>query len=286
MPGCRKSKPKQKDGVMPAKTKRRSTKKETSKPLLMVLMPIVKKPEEKPKDEEKDDGDEGEKDAEGDEEEGEDEVDEEKEEDLGDDVAKLKASLKAEREKAKKARQESIERRKKNKALADENERYKKGLAIIQGKDKPDLDPLEAAKKETEGKMRRAILKGELAVVAKDAHNPTELLALAPKAFADIEVDLENEVVDADALKEVVDGIRKEKPYLFASKDDEDDGLDMKDKSKPVKPPRGGPPTKGTKHVAQWKQLKAQGRQREAQEYAVKYNKEIQAEIAANPSLV
>ncbi len=203
---------------------------------------------------------EGKGDGEG--EEGDDEGDDEPEEV---DVEKLKAQNK-------KLREENAKRRVATKKVEEENQRQKKALGILQGKEVGEVDPLEAAQKAADAKLRRATLKGALASVAKDAHDPLLLLSAYPSHFEGVEVDLENESVDEDALEEAVAALRKKKPFLFGAGAADETKVDDK-KTKFVKLPKGGPPKVGTDHMATWRQLKETD-PRGAQEY---YKKNLEA---------
>ena len=179
---------------------------------------------------------------------------------------------------AEKLKEENIKRRQENKALKEKLERQEKALAILQGKDKPDLDPLEQAKAIADAKLRNAILKGELAVVARDAHDPSDLMQLGAKLLKDVEVDVDSESVDRDQLEAAVAKLRKQKPFLFKTAVVDTDTNSEKKKGQPL-PKDGGQPVNGKNHVAQWKQLKDQGRNAEAQEYYKKNRAEIMAQM-------
>lgn len=177
-----------------------------------------------------------------------------------------------------KLKEENVKRRQENKALKEKLERQEKALAILQGKDKPDLDPLEAAKSAADAKLRNAILKGELAVVARDAHDPSDLMQLGSKLLKDVEVDVDTESVDRDQLEAAVAKLRKQKPFLFKTSVVDPDTNSEKKKGAPL-PKDGGQPTGGKNFLAQWKQLKEQGRTAEAQEYYKKNRAEIMAQM-------
>lgn len=200
-------------------------------------------------------------------------------------VEELKAALTASKEREKKSRDESIKRRQDLKKTKAENDRLQKGLAIIQGKKEGDIDPVEKAQTESKAKVSRAILRSEIANHAKDAHDPKMLLQVAPDVFADIDVDVDTETVDEDALKTAIDALRTAKPFLFQTKGEGDD--DGKGKGKNiVKMPPGGPAANGKNAFATWKQLQSQGRSNEAAAYYIKHHKQIKEVIKANPSLV
>lgn len=172
---------------------------------------------------------------------------------------------------------EAIQRRKENKALKEKLERQERALAILQGKEKPDLDPVEQAKAAQESKLRNALLRAELASVARDAHDPSVLMALDAKLFKDVTVDLDNETVDREELEASVNKLRQTRPYLFKSAELPKD----KDKTAPL-PKDGGQPTNGKNHMAIWKQLKDQGRTAEAAGYYQKNRAEIMAQMNQN----
>lgn len=173
------------------------------------------------------------------------------------DAAKLQANLK-------KARAENAKRRVKEKETQEENDRLKKALGILQGKKEGDIDPLEKAKAETDGKLRRSILKGSVAILGKDAHNPGMLLSAFQSKFKDVEVDIDTEEVDEDAVKEVIAGIKKENPWMFQSAEG-DKGAEKNKGGK--RAPDSGRPIGGVDHKAEWNKLKSENRHKEAQKY-------------------
>jgi hypothetical protein len=171
-----------------------------------------------------------------------------------------------------KLKAENAERRVENKKLKQEQERIGKALAMLQGKEAPDLDPIEQAKKATDSKLRNAMMKGELANRAKDAHDAGALMKMHPEAFKDVTVDLEGETVDSDELDAAIAKVRKQSPYLFRG-----DGKTTT-KGAPL-PKDGGQPSGGENHHAAWKQLKEQGRDAEAQEFYSKHRASIMAQM-------
>lgn len=172
----------------------------------------------------------------------------------------------------KKLKDENVQRRQENKELKEKLARMEKGLAILQGKEKPDLDPVEEAKKAADAKMRRLVLKAEVSALASDAHDPASLTTAFASAFKDVEFDADSESVDSEQVKAAVEGLRKTKPYLFRTGSNGGGG------GKEVKlggtlPPdvaNGGQGTNNGSMVAQWNQLKAQGRHEEAQAFYAK----------------
>lgn len=185
--------------------------------------------------------------------------DEESEEADSDDVKVLKAQ----NEKLKK---ENAKRRVSERDTKAQIERQNKALAILQGKDVGTVDPIEKAQTESKLKMSRALIKAELSTVARDAHNPGKLFAAFSDKFKDIEVDLDAETVDTDALKEAVDSIREENPWMFQSKESESSKPAIDPKTGKRAPDKGTPAA-GKSHKAEWNRLKQAGLTAEAAKY-------------------
>lgn len=186
------------------------------------------------------------------------------------DAAKLQAENK-------KLREENAKRRIEAKTTKETLDRQSKALAILQGKDEPDVAPLEKAKADADRKMRNALLKGELASVAKDAHDIADVFAIGSSLFKEVAVDVENETVDREALKEAVDGLRKSKPFLFESS--EENPTIVSPKGPPLPKDRAAPKG-GTSEKAQWNALKAAGRNAEANEFYAKHKDTIRRQLS------
>ncbi len=180
------------------------------------------------------------------------------------------ATLKAQNEKLKK---ENAKRRVSERDTKAQIERQNQALAILQGKKVGDIDPIEKAQTESKLKTSRALIKAEIGNMARDAHNPGAIFATYGGRFKDIEVDLDEETVDTDSLKEVIDGIRKESPWMFQSTKDETK-VDLKTGKRA---PDKGSPVTGKNQKAEWQKLLQEGRVAEAN----KFYKENQALIRA-----
>lgn len=187
----------------------------------------------------------------------------EAEDDKGETLESLKARLKKVNESDKK-------RRLKNKELELELAKHQKLSDQEQA--------VQKAQKEANAKNARILLKGELASVAKDVHDPAALFRAFGDRFSDIDVDLENETVDRDALKEKLEDIRKEAPYFFKSDktepldDDEGDGkTKVIIKKNPDKGRQGG----GGSEYKEWMKLKESGAKKEAQAFYAKNRDKI-----------
>ena len=186
----------------------------------------------------------------------------------------------------KELKEEAKQRRLENKKLKADNsktkaelERYKKGLAIIQGKEAPELDPVEETKKQGDTKLRNAMLKAELASRATDANDVALLFSGFKSRFDAVEVDVDAETVDGDAVDEILKDLRKEKPFLFRGAD-ADEGATKK-KGGSLSPDGPGRPTKAGAEYATWKQMQSQNRPlSEIQAY---YNKNRVAILAGAP---
>lgn len=166
---------------------------------------------------------------------------------------------------------ENTKRRQNEKALKAENAKLRedqsrkdKALEILTGKKVGEVDPLEKAKADSDLRQARLLIRADLAVVARDAHDPSMLYKAFPEKFKDVKVDLENDSVDRDSLKEAVADIRKENPFLFMKKGETKPG------TAPFENPDKGQGGGGGNHFAAWQQLKKAGDSKGAQEY---YNK-------------
>ncbi len=180
---------------------------------------------------------------------------------------------------------ENTKRRLNEKALKAENLKLKedqarkdKALEILTGKKVAgDIDPIEKANQENNARQKRLLIRAELGTVAKDAHDPGTLYKLFPEKFKDFDVDLETDTVNRDDLKEIVQSIRKENPYLFMAKKAavaakvEGGALNVD----------GGAASGGGNHRAQWNALKASGDKKAAQEYYNKNSKLILAQMSS-----
>lgn len=170
----------------------------------------------------------------------------------------------------KKLKDEAAARRLENKDLKAKVEKFEKALGVITGKTEGNADPIEAQKKASDTKLRNAMLRAAVASAAKDAHDSK--LVFSVTDLSKIDVDLENETWDDDAVIEAVSKVRKDKAFLFSTT--VADPKKTKVGGKPA-PDGSGQPSNGVNHREVWNQLKAQGRTAEAQEYWVKNNKEI-----------
>lgn len=153
----------------------------------------------------------------------------------------------------------------KMKALTEDQAKKDKALAILQGKEVADIDPLVKAKEVSDGKMRSALIRASLASQARDAHDPAMLYQVNPKAFAEVEVDLDTESVDEEQLDAVVSKMRKAKPFLFTPPEG-------KEKPNGRLPPdgKGAQPVKGQNERAIWNKLNEEGKTKEATEFYAK----------------
>lgn len=205
---------------------------------------------------------------------------EETEEEVDEEVkAPTPEQFKALQTKLAKANAEGKDKRLKLKALEAEKEKQDRALAILQGKDKPDLDPIVAAKAVGDAKLRNAMLKAALAVSAKDAHDPGLLLSSFGGRFKEVTVDIDTESVDEDELSAVVTQLRKDKPFLFAAEDKTEPNVIGKESGGKKMPDGKGQPTTGTNHRAAWNKMLEQGRQAEAAAYYAKYANEIRRQM-------
>lgn len=196
------------------------------------------------------------------------------EEGEGDDKEEDPAALKAQ---IKKLRDENAKKRVSEKAAKEENERYKKALKAlgVKGEEGGDeLSPIEKSKLESEAKVKRAMIKAELAVVARDAHNPNVLLQSFPSKFKDIEVDVDGESVDSEALKEAVESIRKDNPWMFQPKEGTKAAVTPGKKA-----PDNGRPTGGVDHKAEWQRLKQGGQNAAAAKYYAEHKAMILSQL-------
>lgn len=180
----------------------------------------------------------------------------------------------------KKLKAENAKRRIENKKASEEREALKaenaRLKAALTGEKEVKVDPVEELKKETDRKLRNALLKGAVASVAKDAFDSSLLLSVAPGLFKDVEVDVENESVDEEQLSEALTTLRKSKPFLFETPE----SGKPTEKGKPVKrPPENGKPANGDNHLAQWRQLQSSNAKGDASDYYVKHNKEIKEQL-------
>lgn len=175
----------------------------------------------------------------------------------------------------KKLKDENAKRRVQAKELTEKQSRLEKALAVLQGKDAPELEPIERAKQQSDSRMRNAFLKAELASVARDAHDPATLFQVRGELFKSVTVDLETEQVDAEELSEAVEKLRKSKPFLFkASTTDE-----TKPKNGSPLPKDRGTPKDGNTELVTWQTLKKAGRVKEAQEYYQKNGEIIRRQL-------
>lgn len=212
-------------------------------------------------------------------EEGDDADEDEEEEEPSEDpkVIKLQSQLK-------KAREDAAKHRISVRELKEKQEKTDKALAALNGKEEK-TDPLEELKRSSEAKLKRSLLKGELAVVAKDAHNPGLLMSAFSKNFEDVEVDVEGETVDTESLTEKVQELRESHPYLF-KKEEVDEEVELEEKKDEKKkkggtlpPDRGGKPKGGTNHKDIWQNLIKQGKKPEAQAYYREHKSDILARM-------
>lgn len=172
------------------------------------------------------------------------------------------------KEQLSKVKGEAKERRLENKKLKDDaDKRAQEALDVLTGKRKGgEDDPLAKVKKDADEKMSRTLLRAEFMALAKDAHDPSMTFKAFASEMTDVEVDLENESVDVDALKGKLDEFRKRSPFLFQSQSD------LQDETKPIKrnPDGSGRASGGGSEYKQWQALQQSGNRREAQEF---YNK-------------
>lgn len=178
----------------------------------------------------------------------------------------------------KKLRAENAKRRVENKELKGRLERFEKAFQLITGKE-PDAaaEAAQKVKADADLKMSRSIIRSELAVVARDAHDPKALLKMHPEEFKDITVDIDEESCDRDALNEAVARVKKKSPWLFSATPAA--GQSEKDKKAKPPPDGSGAPSAGGSHRKKWKELQEQGRHHEANEYYKKNRVEILAEL-------
>lgn len=180
-------------------------------------------------DGDEDDPDEDEDDGDGDEDEGDDDDDA--------DLADLDAKAK---EKVKEARLESIKRRDALKAQKAELTAAKIKLKEFEDKDKSELDRTKGdaedykgrAEKAEESNTRLRVENAFLLSSKQTWHNPQAALRLLD--LSEVEIDDDGKI---DGLKEAVDKLIKEEPYLL-KKDNEDEDEDDSDEEK-IKPPAG-----------------------------------------------
>lgn len=205
-----------------------------------------------------------------------DDKEETEEEDEGDDAK----TEKVDKAYVAKLKQENKERRLENKSIKEKLDKFEKAFSVANGKDTP--DPVAEAKKQGDAKMKRALLRSELASVARDAHDPAMLFKAAPELFADIDVDLDTEMVDKDALEAAVAAAREKHPFLFAVKGETEDRTHVKTGALP--PDRGTPKT-GKNFFGEWRGLIKQNRPQEARAYYVKHRAEILAQQKMDPKL-
>lgn len=192
-----------------------------------------------------------------------DEVDADEEpEEENETVEQLKARLKKVNESDKK-------RRLKNKELEAELAKHQKLSDQEQAVAK--------AKKEADAKNARILLKGELASVAKDVHDPQALFRAFGDKFKDIDVDLDAETVDRDALKSVLDDIREEAPYFFKGSKNEPLEEEGDDKTKVIikKNPDKGRQGGGGSEYKEWVKMKESGDKKGAQAFYAKNRDKI-----------
>lgn len=191
----------------------------------------------------------------------------------------------------KKANKEAEKHRLAAKAKAEELEGYKATIAAALGLKPGDgakgasSGEVEAAKKAADARVKNAILKSEVVSRAarSGAADAADVFSLMRTELADLEVDLENESVDGEALDEKIAEFKKRKPHLFSSSSssegDEKDGETGAEKKKPAKMPDGNgrPPARGGTAYQQWQTLVKGGRQQEANQFYAKNKKDIAA---------
>ncbi len=140
------------------------------------------------------------------------------------------------------------------------------------------VDAVTATKKAAEEKHARILLKSAfVAEVAKEAHSADAAFAVAAGLLKSVSVDIENESVDADALKGAVAELKKQSPFLFQSPAQAGAGS-----SKVAAPLDGnGRPvaTNGNPYLT-WRGLKDANRSQEAAEF---YRKNFEAIRNAMP---
>jgi hypothetical protein len=159
-------------------------------------------------------------------------------------------------------KEENKKRRLHEKETAATNERVTKALALLTGKT-DDVDPVKLKEDQSNAKIRRAYLKAEFVVEAKEMHDASFAFAALESELKDVKVDIDTGEVDRTALKSVLGEVKKKSPFLFATP-----GAP----TPPVKPagnPDGGQPTGAAGSPFQkWVDLKQQpGRAAEAQKF-------------------
>lgn len=215
----------------------------------------------------------------------EDDVEGEEDDDEGGDskaeISRLKTESKKHRLAAKTAKAE----------LAAANAEKDRVIAALGNKgeqNKP--DPVAEIKKSSDAKMRNAFLKAAVAAnVGADAHDPAAVYLLASKKLGDVEVDLDTEEVDGDALSEVLDEMREKQPFLFKKAEAAEGGEEKKPTTNKVRtgklPPDAGHGTRGANHYQQYQQLVQQNRAGEAQAYYQANRAAILVQMKADPKL-
>lgn len=163
-----------------------------------------------------------------------------------------------------KLKEENKKRRLDGKTLKAEMEKRDKALAALGlgKKEGEQEDPLERAKKESDLKMARTLMKAEFMSLAKDAHDPMMVFKAHYDSLKDIEVDLDNETVDVEALTERIGEIRKKSPFLFQSSEGAEEQKTVIKKN-PDKVRQGG----GGSEYKEWQKLVQSGDKRGAQAY-------------------
>lgn len=174
------------------------------------------------------------------------------------DPAELKKELDSLKARNKALQEENTKRRLENKKL-------KEG-APKEDKKKPQEETIESVREAANKRLKSALIRSELASVASDAHDHDLLRKALGKDLDDVDVDLDDESVDRNALEELVVKIREKKPFLFKAAAKEGGEGETKKNGAPL-PRDNGRPVGSKTEAAHWKLLKQQGRHEEARAY-------------------
>lgn len=181
-------------------------------------------------------------------------------------LEKLKSSLHDSNEEAKKFRLEG-------KGHKEKADRFEKAFKIATGKeDEP--DPAKMEKEKLDSRMRKLMVKSAfVSAAAGDMHDAEHSFDSVVDDLGDIEVDIEKGTVDRKVIKERLEELKKNRPYLFKQKIDPA----KKDPKAPAGQKEEGTPSDNENPYTKWQGLFAKDKKA-----ATEFYKKNRDAIAAN----
>jgi len=168
----------------------------------------------------------------------------------------------------KKANKEAEKHRLGKKTAEDALDTFRKGISGALGIKEGTTTTVDAAATASTEKQKRLLVRSEFVglAAAAGAISAGDAFELARPYLKDVAVDLENESVDAEALVDAVEALKKAKPFLFKAEGAQNDSGDDADGVKrPAKKPDGsGKPAAGGTDYEKWQALVKSGRNAEA----------------------